>query len=192
MNHLEKLGPEMNESYSQMLHQWHESAPSTMEEQAGWIAAARQIVQSLAGTITETDAAFLLRYDDPLQALTEIWMEEHSVKSFPNDLVRCIRGLSAVIQEETQQITVRDLLTQYPSASFDMMTPGGYVFLTPEQARGLLAGESTFGNPGCSGCDMEIPADELLTQKIQSMNLEKGVWHLLSDYPQIEQGMTMQ
>ena len=37
---------------------------------------------------------------------------------------------------------LKELIQKYPRNSFNIMTPGGYVFLTPEQAKGLLAGNS--------------------------------------------------
>lgn len=78
--------------------------------------------------------------------------------------------------------TVREFIEQRPNETFYMMTPGGYVYLTPEKARLLLSGQSIKGNPGCSGYDREIPAEELLNQEVCDANFSKGAWHLLSDY----------
>ena len=38
-------------------------------------------------------------------------------------------------------MNVRDFIRKYPDCSFDMMTPGGFVYLTAEQAKELLAGK---------------------------------------------------
>ena len=188
-----ELKKKLSESYDRMMKLWMVLTPDRLVAAAGEIAAARFIHDNLVDAITEGDAEFLLGYNDPLNVVWKKWNEENGAMMAHDDgLAHCIGSLSARQAEEGAPLTVRDLLTQYPSASFDMMTPGGFIFLTPEQAGGLLAGESVAGNPGCSGCDVKVDADELLPQKIQTMNLEKGVWHLLSYYPQIEQGMTLQ
>lgn len=82
---------------------------------------------------------------------------------------------------------VQEMLIKYPQASFDMMTPGGYVFLTPEAAKELLAGKSVTGHPGISECARVVIADELLNQEVISSNYSDNVWHILSDFPQMEQ-----
>ena len=83
-------------------------------------------------------------------------------------------------------MNVKDFITQHPGAALDMMTPGGYVYLTPEKAQALLGGESTTGHPGSPEYAMEIPAEELLSQHIHSANYSKGVWHMLTSYDQEE------
>ena len=37
-------------------------------------------------------------------------------------------------------MNVREFIKKYPENDFDMMTPGGFVYLTAEQAKELLAG----------------------------------------------------
>ena len=82
---------------------------------------------------------------------------------------------------------VQEMLIKYPQASFDMMTPGGFVFLTPEAARELLSGKSVIGHPGVSESARVVTADELLNQEVFSSEYSNNVWHILSDFPQIEQ-----
>jgi len=79
------------------------------------------------------------------------------------------------------------MLIKYPQASFDMMTPGGFVFLTPEAARELLSGKSVIGHPGVSESARVVTADELLNQEVFSSEYSNNVWHILSDFPQMEQ-----
>lgn len=188
-----ELKKKLSESYDRMMKLWMSSTPSQLVAAAEEITAARFIHDNLVDAITEGDAELLLGYNDPMNVVWKKWSEETSaMMAHDNGLAHCIESLSEQRMEEGATVTVREFLTRHPGASFNLMTPGGYVSLTPEQARGLLAGESAAGNPGCSGCDMKIDADELLPQQIQTMNLEKGVWHLLSYYPEIEQGMTLQ
>ncbi len=82
---------------------------------------------------------------------------------------------------------VQEMLIKYPQASFDMMTPGGFVFLTPEAARELLSGKSVIGHPGVSESGRVVTADELLNQEVFSSEYSNNVWHILSDFPQMEQ-----
>ena len=82
---------------------------------------------------------------------------------------------------------VQEMLIKYPQASFDMMTPGGFVFLTPEAAKELLSGKSVTGHPGVSEPSRVVTADELLNQEVVSSEYSNNVWHILSDFPQMEQ-----
>ncbi len=85
---------------------------------------------------------------------------------------------------------VRNLLEKYPDSAFHMMTPGGYVDLTPEQAKALLKGEGVKAHPGVSGYDMGMDAEEVLNERVHSVRLENGALYLITDYVsgQEEQG----
>lgn len=186
---LEKLDWNMTQSYNKMARQWQASAPGPMAEQAGRIAVARLLVKNLADTITEADAAFLLQqYDDPLQRLTDTWLEKHMTKSLSKDIVACINSLSYKEGLKDENITVEEFIAQHPSASFDFFTPFGYVRLSAEQAQELVLNRGSYSaNPGCSGSEMEFEAFELLGQVISKMQIEQGVWYLMTDYPEPEQ-----
>jgi len=77
--------------------------------------------------------------------------------------------------------SVKDFIIQNSGSTFDMMTPCGYVYLTPEKAKALLEGSSVMGHPGHPEFGMEVKADELLAQIVQSANYKDGVWSLLTD-----------
>lgn len=83
---------------------------------------------------------------------------------------------------------VRNLLQKYPDRAFHMMTPGGHVDLTPEQAKALLSGEGVKAHPGVSGYDMEMDAEELLNERVHSVRLEKGAFYLITDYVPEQEG----
>ena len=70
------------------------------------------------------------------------------------------------------KMTVKALLEKYPNAEFDFMSPGGYVYLTAEKARALLAGEPAFAHAGFPDTGISIPAEMLLTQEICFGGLE--------------------
>ena len=89
-------------------------------------------------------------------------------------------------------MTVKDFIIKHPNASFDMMTPGGYVYLTPEKAKDLLAGVSTKGHPGDPEYAMTVTAEELLPQRIDSRGYKNGVWSLFTvDEPDEAQGQEL-
>lgn len=70
-------------------------------------------------------------------------------------------------------MTVKDFILKNPNLTLHLMTPAGYVDLNPEQTRRLLEGGNMMSHPGCSGCDMELPADVVLSQFICSCNMDQ-------------------
>lgn len=194
MDYKKELRKKLSESYERMVKLWMASTPAQLVAAAEEIAAVRFINESLVDAITERDAAFLLHCDeDPLALMRDKWIEENgSEMVHDDDLLHCVVSLSREHPDEGEPITVREFLTQHPDDAFLMMTPGGFVNLTAEQAKALLEGASVSGNPGCRGCDMEVTADELLPQRVGSRRLERGVWFLGTYDPELEQQMTMQ
>lgn len=77
---------------------------------------------------------------------------------------------------------VRTILEKYPNRAFHMMTPGGYVDLPPEQAKGLLNGEGVKAHPGTVGHDMGVEAEELLNEKVHSISWKDGAFYMMTDY----------
>jgi len=92
---------------------------------------------------------------------------------------------------------VREFIERHPNAAFDMMTPYGFVYLTPEKAKLLLSGQNVKGHPGDIEYAMEITSEELLNQEVIRANFSGDVWHMLSGEireqapPSLEQGVTM-
>lgn len=82
---------------------------------------------------------------------------------------------------------LREFIQKYPDDSLDMMTPGGFVFLTPEQSKKLLAGESATAHPGDPECSIRISAEELLTLKVVSVRRQDHVCHMFMDEPENEE-----
>jgi len=81
-------------------------------------------------------------------------------------------------------MTVKEFITQHPGGTFDMTTPSGFVYLLPEEASAMLAGNSIKGNPGMPGAEFERPIDAewLLTQVVLSPYFKDGVWHFTTTY----------
>lgn len=90
--------------------------------------------------------------------------------------------------DREKTVTVQEFLEKHQGVAFNMMTPGGYVYLTPEKAQLLLSGEDINGHLGSKTYTVDISNKELLTQVVIQANLTDGTWNLLSDYKsEIEQ-----
>ena len=76
--------------------------------------------------------------------------------------------------------TVREFLERHPDEPVFMMTPGGYVYLVPEQVRNLLAGQAVPGSPYSWRECVQIKAEELLQQMVDSVNHADGTWYVLT------------
>jgi hypothetical protein len=83
-----------------------------------------------------------------------------------------------------QPMTVQEFLEKHQGVAFDIMTPGGYVYLTSEKAQLLLSGEDTKGHLGSKTYTVDIPNEELLTQMVIEANFNDGTWNVLSGYKQ--------
>ena len=76
--------------------------------------------------------------------------------------------------------TVRGFLEMHPNEPVFMMTPGGYVYLIPEQIGNLLAGGAVSGRPYSWRECVQIKAEELLRQMVDSVNHADGTWYVLT------------
>lgn len=76
--------------------------------------------------------------------------------------------------------TVREFLERHPEETVFMMTPGGYVYLVPEQIGNLLAGQAVPGSPYSWRECVQIKAEELLQQMVDSVNHADGTWYVLT------------
>ena len=132
---------------------------------------------------------FLLQQEKPLELLSKAWMEHQNV-----DVGETFQSLLTGLYGEAQQTQVRDmvqpqtvkeLLRRYPNDFFQLMTPCGFVDLTPSETEKLLRGEATMAHPGVSGCQMPVEAQEILEMEVRSLKRdEHGCWYALTDYPQ--------
>lgn len=76
-------------------------------------------------------------------------------------------------------MNVKEMMLKYPEYKYSLFTPGGYVYLTPEEVKSLLSGNAVSANPGCSGYDREMEADELLPGQVMSVRWEGGVCYMM-------------
>lgn len=77
---------------------------------------------------------------------------------------------------------VKEFLPKYPNSSFRMMTPGGYVNLTLDQAKGLLSGECVKAHPGDPEHAIELDVEELLLESVESVNWENNICYMMTGY----------
>jgi len=103
------------------------------------------------------------------------------------------------IDETNKIVTVREFIERHPCTNLEIMSPGGYVCLTPEKAQMLLSSQSIMGNAGHPDYVMDVTADEILNQKVSDANFSDGTWYMLSvciqeaeqNQNSFEQGVTM-
>lgn len=78
-------------------------------------------------------------------------------------------------------LKVKDFIVKHQQSSFELMTPCGYISLTPKMAHELFIKENVSANPCCSGFDMMISSNEILNQNVCNSNFENGIWYLLTE-----------
>lgn len=205
----------LQENYASFVAQWSALSSSDMIEKAEKIYAAQMVKEHLMGSVDEQQAEWLLRFENPLEIVRDKWIEENGMEMVHDEdfshalwaVMDCqdtesLYPLASDVEPTPSRddpVTVREFIERHPSASFDMMTPGGFVYLTPERAKLLLAGQSVAWHPGSPEYAMEVPAEELLEQEVLEANFSDGDWHLLSNYvqemeqkpPTLDRGVTM-
>lgn len=91
-------------------------------------------------------------------------------------------------------MTLKEFIEQNPNATLNMMTPGGYVLLTPERSQNLLHGECVSAHAGSSDVRTVIQAAELLPQEVVRCQPHKSApdyFYLLTAWEQ-EQAVSNQ
>lgn len=81
--------------------------------------------------------------------------------------------------------TIRKVIEENPGATLDLFTSAGYLMVTPEVCASLLRQEPVKMNPGCSGCDMEFPAQMVLGMYALTITPDKDntkLLHIMADY----------
>ena len=200
------LRNKLDRGMAQFQKEWQQKPASELVELASELAAVQFVSQELSdGSYSAEYMEYLLRFENPLEVVADQWISEQTV-DFSEELTHALwtlwdKGESeseytldpdyAPVSAEEVRITLREFIEAHPNASFDMMTPGGYVYLTPETAQLLLAGHNVKGNPGSAEFARDVPAEELLEQEICTADFSKGAWRVLSDHnpePRLEQG----
>lgn len=178
MDYMQELKMRLNADYECRIKQWRQDTITV-------IAAAKLIHDNLEDVVNRQDAKFLLNLNDPMSYIVNQWLAEHGETAFYKDeLLYSIQTLLQEHGEVRTSGTVRDFLMEHMGDAFSFMTPCGFVSLTGVQAEKLFNGHDVTAHPGVSGASMDIPAEVLLTQRVQSANLKNGVWYILTEYPE--------
>lgn len=209
------LFDKLEKNYNDYVDEWSALTPFELIEKAEEICATQLVKEHLLYSVSEDHAAWLLRFQNPLELMRDKWMEENGIGTVHDEDIshalwtvmdcRDTESLYALepgvepASGQDEPVTVREFIERHSNAAFDMMTPGGYVYLTPEQAKLLLSGQRVQGHPGDPEYAVKITAEELLNQQVVNANFSGGAWHLLSDAvhemeqepPDQEQGVTM-
>lgn len=193
------LFDKLQENYADFLAEWSALTLEELIEKSEEIYVTKMVKEHLPNYVYEDQAKWLLRFQNPLDIVRDRWMEENGIGTVHDEDISHAVWTAMDHPEYTEMIydlatdadpcpgqdepvTVRDFLKQHPNVSFDMMTPGGFVYLTPEKAKLLLSGQSVKGHPGSPEFAVEISAEELLNQEVSNADFSDGAWHLLSDY----------
>ena len=102
-------------------------------------------------------------------------------------------------EAELQQLrsTVRGFLMEHPKATVDLVTPEGYLRLTPEDSKALLDGKPARISPGVPGFACGVDADIILDMQIGTCAQERSDenrFFIMAEPPMEESedfGMTM-
>ena len=74
---MEQLGARIKENYERLEHHWlHECYVPDILEDAMWIAAVKLVVKNFPSWVSDDAAIQLLKIQDPLEALADIWVSE--------------------------------------------------------------------------------------------------------------------
>jgi hypothetical protein len=171
---------------------------SELIEKAEEIYATRLVKEHLIRYASEEQAAWFMRFQNPLEIVRNKWIEENGMEMLHDEdfshavwtVMDCqdteslyaLMANAEPVAGQNEPVTVREFIEKHPNVSFDVMTPGGYVYLTPEKAQLLLSGQRVKGHPGSPEYAVEISAEELLNQEVFDADFSDGEWHLLSDY----------
>ena len=185
---LARLAEKLNAEYAAYIRRWEATPIEVAMQDVEKLVAAKQIKHHLADAITEGDAALLLHKGVTLEKLIDQYGQSMDTQEL---LRQCVSPFSEMDFGPGEGPTVRDLLTQVPGSGLERMAPDGYGQLTPEQAEQLLAGSPVHAHAGASGTEVQTEADMILCLQVLRGGMKDGVWQVLTDYQQMEQGQQM-
>lgn len=190
------LSDRLEKNYTDFTDEWLALTPFELIEKAEEICATQLVKEHLLYTMNQDKAEWFLRFQNPLEIVRDKWMEENGIGTVHDEDIS--HAVWTVIDcQDTESfydlapgadptpdgdvpVTVREFIERHPNVAFDMMTPGGVVYLTPEKAKLLLSGQSVKGHPADPEYAMKVTADELLNQEVIHTNFSDDMWHMLS------------
>jgi len=91
-------------------------------------------------------------------------------------------------------MTVKEFIEKHPDATMNMMTPDGYVTLTPLTAADLIQGKSIDAHPGANEHWAKITAEELLPQEVDQCRVHPEIsncFFIMTGYEQTQSSIVM-
>ena len=128
---------------------------SELIDKAEEIYATRLAKENLMRHVDEQRAEWFLRFQNPLEIVRDKWIEENGVEMVHDEefshavwtVMDCqdtesLYGLASDAErppDGTNRSPYGEFIERHPNVTFHMMTPGGFVYLTPEKAKLLLS-----------------------------------------------------
>lgn len=194
---IEMLREKLDLNWNDYMGKLGRLSKGSLIEKSDEITATRFVYNELyGGGYPEDYMEYLLRFENPLEVARDQWISEQSV-NHNEELNHVLWNLMdkgdaeqyytldpeyIPVLEADKIVTVRDFIENHPGATLDIMTPGGYVYLTPVKAQILLSGQSVKGHLGHPDDATDVSAEEMLNQEVRDANLSDGVWYLISNY----------
>lgn len=87
-------------------------------------------------------------------------------------------------------------MRSHPNAALDIMSPDGFICLTPEEGQALLRGCEVSAHPGNPEYTEKVSADMILCQQISSIGLSgadnPNLYRMLVNYPEPDEYMAQE
>ena len=123
MNCQKELKRKLSACYERQLKQWLAFHPDQLVAMAEEIAAAKLVRATLADSIAEDHAAFLLKLDDPLTAMSNKWLEENGPETVHDDeFQHCVWCLRDELESQSETAVVIYQLIDRAQEEFDGYT----------------------------------------------------------------------
>lgn len=211
---IEAFQKKLDECWNNYMYTLGRYSKESLIKMSEEITATRFLYNELhGGGYPEDYMEYLMRFANPLEVVRDQWLSERNI-DFSEELNHALWFLFdkgdaeqfyaldlgyTPIDETNKIVTVREFIERHPCTNLEIMSPGGYVCLTPEKAQMLLSCQSIMGNAGHPDYALEVTADEILNQKVSDANFSDGTWYMLSvciqeaeqNQNSFEQGVTM-
>lgn len=121
------------------------------------------------------------------------WFEEQPDKGkYLKCLILADRQRELIRREQERAISrvnrsVAEFIREFPNATLDIMTPGGYVFINPEIMDKAKSEGKIYPHLGSSDTHYAAELSDILSQRINSINPKDDTpnyYYMITDYPE--------
>jgi hypothetical protein len=78
-------------------------------------------------------------------------------------------------------MNVEKFISQHPGEKIEIMSPHGYIHLTPKACKELLEKKGVIADAGCSNITMRIKAEHILSQVVISQNCHNAARYIITE-----------